>query len=1141
MNHWVIRRLALIAAIAALWTFIGARFSDAQTAAPRSPVQHTASTALFNHQFVWEAWGSGNGLQQNSVLSIAQSKDGYLWIGTQEGLARFDGVKFTVYNNNNSSWVDQDTWVRSLLATRDGSIWVGTTSGLNRFVNGSFTSYTTKSGLPHYHIQALCEDAEGAVWIGTPQGLARFQNNRFTTLTIGPDQAPLEIKQILASRSGGLWIGTADALYRYRDNSFTSYPSERDLGGHQITCLYEDRRGTLWIGTAEGGVFLFREGAFTNRTKQDGFSSDQIKSIAEDEDGRLWIGTTEGLDYFENERIVNFNKEERSFAQVIETIYSDSDGNLWLGNSIQGLIRIRKSKFSVIGRKEGLSDDVVASVMQARDGSIWVATDNGLNRLSGGVIKTWTRREGLPDNAILSLLETRDGSVWVGTANGLCRYQESRFKCYTEKDGLPNSRVMVMAEDRDGGIWFGAYRGIFHFNKNGFDTLWNQGNLMRSNVNGLTVSKRDGSIWLSTTQNGLFRIHENRLTNYTTFDGLPTNQLNNVTEDRQGNLWLGTERGLVRYRDGRFITYDTHHGLPFHQVFAIIEDDFESIWISSNNGINRVLKSQFDEIDQGKLNRLTVFRYGHGDGMRSVECNASTQPIAWKMMDGHILIPTMNGMVVINPRTIVQSPSQPKVSIEQVLVDQKPVPAGESLEIGPDVRNLEIQYTALSYFAPQQIRFKYLLEGYDPEWVDAGFRRSAFYTGVPPGTYRFRIIAANAEGKWDEIGAGLRLRLRPAYYQTWWFYTLTVSAFGILIFLAHKARVTRSNETLLKKIAMSLPTAMAVTDQHNSVKMLNEQFIKYFGFTGDEIRTLEDWFHFAYPVERQRNIARADWLEAVSRSSKTEGSAPEAVWQVTRKDGSVRDVEFRFAQIRDMLIVTFNDVTERKRAEERLRELAARLQTIREEERAFISREMHDELGQLLTGLKLEVKWLENKLPFDSVILRQKTGVILELINDTIKAVRTIATEFRPSVLDNIGLMDAIEWLTVDFQSRMNIRCEVIEKTDTAGLDPDRSTAIFRILQESLTNVARHANATLVMVSLRHEDGNLVLQVEDDGRGIRDSELAGRGSLGLLGMRERAHQFHGDVSIDGVPGEGTTVTVTIPLKREAPMMAAAVH
>ncbi len=1140
MTQRVFRRIMLFAVLATAGGLLfGIPAGDAQTAARIAPPASEAG-GLLNPQFVWETWGSGNGLQQNSVLSIVQSRDGYLWIGTQEGLARFDGVKFTVYNNNNSSWVDQDTWVRALLAARDGSIWVGTTSGLNRFSNGQFTPYTVKSGLPHSYIQALCEDAEGAIWIGTAQGVARFQNNRFTTVAVTTEQTPADIKHIIPSRAGGLWLASANMIYRYRDGFFAPHPFPKDYAGYEITRLFEDRHGTLWIGTTEAGVLLLQKESFTGKSTHDGLASDQIKTISEDEDGRIWIGTNAGLDYYENGQISNFNKIEQGFAQVIETIYPDAEGNLWLGNSIQGLIRIRKSKFSVIGQKEGLSDDRIDAVMQSRDGSVWIATDSGLNRVRNGAVEKWTRREGLPDNITLSLLEAQDGALWVGTAKGLCRYQDGQFKCYTEKDGLPNGRVMVLADDLQGGIWVGTYRGVAHLTPNGFDAQWNHGSLNRATINGIVVSKSDGSIWLSTTHNGLFRIHENRLTNYTMFDNLPTNLLNNITEDRQGNLWIGTERGLVRYRNGRFTTYDTHHGLPFHQVFAIVEDDFGSIWISSNSGINRVLKSQFDEIEQGKSARLTVFRYGHGDGMRSVECNAGTQPVAWKTMAGQILIPTMSGVVVIDPRTIVHNPSQPRVFIEQVMVDQKPVAMGESLQIGPDVRNLEIQYTALSYFAPQQIRFKYILEGYDPEWVDAGFRRSAFYTGVPPGNYRFRIIAANAEGKWDEVGAGLTLRLRPAFYQTWWFYTLTLGAVALLVYGGHKARVTRSNEALLKKIAMSLPTAMAVTDQHNSVKMLNEQFVKYFGFTGNEIRTLEDWFQFAYPTERLRNLARADWLEAVTRSAKSESSAPEAVWQVTRKDGSVRDVEFRFAQIHDMLIITFNDVTERKRAEERLRELAARLQTIREEERAFISREMHDELGQLLTGLKLEVKWLENKLPFDSVILRQKTTVILELINDTIKAVRRIATEFRPSVLDNIGLMDAIEWLTVDFQNRMGIRCEVIEKTDTSGLDPDRSTAIFRILQESLTNVARHANATLVMVSLRHEDGNLVLQVEDDGRGIRDSELAGRGSLGLLGMRERAHQFHGQVTIDGVPGEGTTVTATLPLQRQpATLLAAA--
>src|SRR5262249_30279398 len=290
------------------------------------------------------------------------------------------------------------------------------------------------------------------------------------------------------------------------------------------------------------------------------------------------------------------------------------------------------------------------------------------------------------------------------------------------------------------------------------------------------------------------------------------------------------------------------------------------------------------------------------------------------------------------------------------------------------------------------------------------------------------------------------VRSAVIFYKTWWLYCLGGLSVATVIYGGLRLRIARSNEQTLKKIAQSLPTAMVVADDHNSVKMLNDRFVSYFGYTLDDLPTIDHWFLLAFPDVNEREMARDEWQNALANCLPTENGRHEA--QVTCKDGTKRDIEFHFAQIQGRVAVTFNDVTERNRAERHLSELAARLQTVREEEREFISREIHDELGQLLTGVKLEVKWIENRLPPEAMILRQKTSSILELINDTIKAMRSIATEFRPSILNSFGLMEAIEWQVQDFELRAGIRCDVIEKTDTSAIDRDRATALFRILQE---------------------------------------------------------------------------------------------
>jgi PAS domain S-box-containing protein len=1098
-------------------------------------------------QFAVESWNSARGLQQNSLISIVQAPDGFIWVGTQEGIARFDGARFVPINEA-AQWAHRDLWVHAMLAARDGSIWVGTRSGLNRYRNGSVTPLAQRAGTHENDIRTLCEDEQGGVWAGTRNGLARYDAGGVQSWTVRDGLPSNHVNHIIRGNDRSLWVATDAGVCQFRDGRCAPLAAGNGLLSGPVNRLFLDRDGALWILAQDRGVI-----------RHDGFGATLVPpsaplrewpqsigvmgvtgGITADGAGRVWVAAGGELSYFENGRMNSYDLPAAYEDQMLNAVFSDQAGDIWAGSSASGLLRVRQSKFSVLAKREGLTHDVVASVLESADGSFWIGTDRGLNRIKDGHVQSWLRKDGLPDDAILSLNESRDGSLWVGTMGGVCKWRDGRFTCFTSQTApglLPDARVFAFAEGPDGSLWLGTRSGLARYKDGKFDAPGGQGVLRQAYINGLLVSKRDGSLWMTTTSHGLLHLADGVMRQYAEADGLPSIQLNSITEDASGALWIGTEEGLTRFAGGAFKTYSTVEGLPTRQVFAVVEDDLGSFWISSNQGVLRIAKSQFEAFDRRAIGRLSAYRYGAADGMRSEECNASTQPIAWKTRDGRILFPTMKGAVMVEPARIARAQTPPAASIEHVLADRQPYLPGfpqAGLEIGPDVRHLEIGFTGLSLAEPSHVRFKYRLEGVDQDWAEAGARRSAVYNRLAPGRYRFRVVAGNAEGAWSGTEAVLTFRLQPLFYQTWWFFSLILFAGAAVVYGAHRARLTRTNEQLLRQVTMSLPTAMAVTEAEDAVTILNQQFVHDFGYRAEDIRSIEDWFRCAYPDERQREAVRAEW-----RTMRAASSLPllhES--RVTCKDGTARDVEYRFAQIRGRRIVTLNDVTERKHAEAHLRELASRLQTVREEEREFISREIHDELGQLLTGLKLEVKWLENKLPPDSLVLREKTETILELINDTIKAVRNIATEFRPSILDSFGLMEAIEWQVEDFEKRSGIRCEVIETTDTAAIDRDRATAVFRILQESLTNVARHAEATLVIVSLREEDNHLVLQVEDDGRGITPAELAGSRSLGLLGMRERCRQFNGQVSVVGVPGEGTTVTATLPLE-PAPALALA--
>lgn len=1104
--------------------------------------------------FLLDKWNSEDGLPQNSVPATARSKDGYLWIGTQEGVTRFDGVKFKVFKDT-SAWANQDIFTNCLLAAGDGSLWVGTRSGLNRIgpaPEHSFTTYTLESGLPNKYVTALAEDTSGNIWIGTRGGLTQFSQGKFKTFTTADGLADDFIVTLQVAGDGCLWIGTAKGTSCIKYGSFQPWGTIPELAAVQINKLYEDRMGVLWVGTEGRGLIRYKDGKTTTLTGKQNLANDNVYAITEDNDGRLWIGTGGGLNYLtggiERGLLVNYGKTHPALDDYIYSISPDREGSIWIGTKADGLIRLRKSRFLVYGAAEGLSKDDIWCVLETRDGALWIGfgSGGGLNRWKDGKVQSWNTKDGLIDPEVLSLLEARDGTLWVGTGGGLCRFQNGRFKCLSTQDGLPNAEVTSIVEDTDGSLWVGTYGGISRFKDGKFDNSWNQQGLGDTMVGDLLLSKIDGGLWLTSSPDGLARLKDGQLKKYATDAGSPLSQAVCVYEDAAGELWVGTyQKGLVRIRrDGTIRVYSTLDGLLDDQIFDTLEDDAGNFWLTSNHGIFRVAKKQFDDLDQGRIQQLAVSRYGISDGLRTNECNGGSQPSGWKTRDGRLLVATINGLVSILPDRAAREAPLPPVVIEQVIADKKPVKIQERITVGPGLHDLEIEYTGLSLLAPGKVQFKYRLEGFDPDWIHVGTRRTAYYTSLPPGDYHFHVIASSPDGRWpdgelEKVGAMAHIHVKKLFYQRTNFYLLCAAVFGLTLYAAHRYRVSRSNEKLLGSIVQSLPIAVGVTDDDGAIRLVNTQFLRDFGYTREELQTVERLLDAVYPNEEVRRSARFYWQKALTETSLVKRRAIPREWHVRRKDGSQRDVDVRVARALDRVIVTFNDITDRKRAEEtlktshrQLRELAARLQQAREEERAFIAREIHDELGQLLTGLKFDIKWLDKRLPSNAEDLRKKIASILELVDESIQTVRRIATDFRPGVLDTLGLNAAIEWQAEEFQKRTGIECRINERMADPPADQQRATALFRIFQESLTNVARHSGATEVNVSLSRQNGSVVLQVKDNGRGITETEINHSRSVGLLGMRERAHLFGGEVHFSGVPNRGTTVTARIPLDKQ---------
>jgi len=759
-------------------------------------------------QYGHDVWQTEDGLPQNSVKAIAQTRDGYLWLGTQAGLVRFDGVRFTVFNQGNTAVIKNNN-VMALLADRNGSLWIGTYGGgLMRLKNGEFTTYTTKEGLAHDVVYEIYEDRERNLWIGTHGGgLSRLRDGKFTTFTTKDGLSHNFVKAIYEDHEGNLWVGTdGGGLSRRTAGKFTTFTKQDGLASNIVLSIYEDRQGSLWIGTYDGGLNRLKDGKFTTYTKKEGLSSNAVFSIHEDRDGNLWVGTYGGgLNRWQDGRFTAFTIKEGLSDAGVRCLYEDREGSLWVGTHSGGLNRLKDGKFTTFTTNEGLSSDVVFPIYEDHAGNLWIGTEgSGLNRLKDGKFTAYTTKDGLANDFVWSLHEGRDSSLWIGTGGGLNRLKDGKFTTYTTKDGLANDMVWALHEGRDGSLWIGTFGGGLNRLKDGKFTAYTTKDGLPDVGVRVIHEDREGSLWIGTNSGGLARLKDEKFTTFTTREGLSSDIVRSLYEDQQGSLWIGTlGGGLNRLKDGRVTAYTTRDGLFDDLIWQILEDGQGNLWMNSSRGIFRVSKQEMDDFARGKSRTITSIAYGKADGMKSSQGNGGAQPMGWKSRDGRLWFPTIKGMAMIDPQKVKTNELPPPVIIEQALVNDQAIDLNERIQLPPGQEKFEFHYTGLSLLAPEKVKFRYKLEGFDKDWIDAGPRRVAYYTNIPPGNYRFRVIASNNDGVWNEVGASLEFYLAPHFYQTYWFYALCALAvilIGVGLSLLRVRHLKRSNKELETKI-----------------------------------------------------------------------------------------------------------------------------------------------------------------------------------------------------------------------------------------------------------------------------------------------------------------------------------------------------
>jgi len=724
-------------------------------------------------QYRHDQWSTDQGLPQNSVAAIAQTHDGYVWLGTEAGLVRFDGLRFRVFDQKNTPEMKSNL-VYALMEDREGSLWLGSAGGgLTRLKNGVFTTFTTKDGLSNDVVLSLHEDRTGDIWIGTDGGgLNRLRNGRFTVYTAKQGLADDAVYTITEDLGGGLWIGTHGGLSRLMKGVFVNYRVKDGLQDDYVRTLCADRKGGLWIGTNGGGLSLFQGGKFQIYSTRNGLPSNAIWSLRQETNGSLWIGTIGGgVARMSGETFTTYNQKAGLTSNDVWSLLQDREGSVWVGTGGGGLNRFSDGDFVTWGTSEGMSNDVALPIFEDRQGSLWIGTNGGgVNRFRDGKLTSITTKQGLADNLVLSIAEDREGGMWFGTRKGVNRLKDGQFTLYTTHEGLPGNGALAIYLDRKGVIWIGTRGGLSRFKNGQFQTYTTKDGMSNNFVKAI-FEDHAGSLWIGTGGGGLNRLKEGK---FKVFDGLSSNLVTSIYEDASGVLWVGTlGGGLDRLKDGKFTAYNTRTGLPDDDVFQILEDGTDHLWMSSNAGIFRIAKRDLNELADGRIQSLSPVMYGTADGMRSKECNGSFQPAGWKARDGKLWFPTMKGIVAVDPEHLRPARPPLPIFIEHVRINGRPVDARDPhFEAPPGTGELEFRYAAIDFHDPGKTIFRYKLEGFDKDWINAGGRSIAYYTNIPPGEYRFLVTARGSDGLWSPLDASLRFSLRPHFFQTLWFYGL---------------------------------------------------------------------------------------------------------------------------------------------------------------------------------------------------------------------------------------------------------------------------------------------------------------------------------------------------------------------------------
>jgi signal transduction histidine kinase/ligand-binding sensor domain-containing protein/CheY-like chemotaxis protein len=764
--------LPVIAAFLAL--FIGNAAAQPATAEPKPLTQYHL-----------ESWQTRDGLPTNGIRAITQDADGFLWLGTEAGLVRFDGVEFRTFDRNSTPAL-KATDVTALLVDKANRLWIGTDDGaVLRRRDGIFEEFSQVrlSGA----ISAFYQDRHGVIWVAGNDSVARVSEG---SLVLMPRVRGI-IASIYEDVHGVLTLGTNGPLAHVENDAI-----KLDMDGPEdVQAALREPDGTLWQALQTG---LRRTGGGRPErlfTVANGLPSPNVTALTLDRRGGLWIGTTAGVARLVGDRLVarTASRDADSEGMYVTALLEDREGSLWVTTRHGGLHQLRDVPFRAITSRQGLAHDDVLSVFEDHAANLWVGTDGaGLTQLNGGKSFTWTMEHGLPSNIIWTLAETRDGAIWVGTPRGLARIFAGQVTSFNGVDGYPPGGIKAILEDRRGNLWLGSNRfGLWrlrgsevkHFAKDNSDLSSNSITVLREG--------RDGALWIGTMDGGLNRLSHGRFTNYSIEQGLRSSDVTAILCEDQ-HVWVGTTDGSLHLvRNDRVLQLPTKGGVSSGHALQILDDGRGSIWMTGERGITRLERSDLLKVANSNVDAATARVYDFRDGFGRWEFQGVSQSSGVRRADGSLAFPSATGVVIVRSEAFAKSTVTPTVKVMEVLADGRPMAIDGDLVLPAGVKQLEVRYTATSLAVPSRVLFHYRLEGADASLVDAGPRRAAFYSNLRGGHYRFIVTATNSDGIPSPRLASLSWRVELQFWETWWFYALGGVGFLFTVFQLSRFRVRR--------------------------------------------------------------------------------------------------------------------------------------------------------------------------------------------------------------------------------------------------------------------------------------------------------------------------------------------------------------